>query len=129
MTDETEISVTHDALIDNHEKWAAAEKNAASDAGESRQKIGAFAEKTGVENKTLSQIRAGLKIKNDGKRRDWLRSMQIMLPMAADPTMGNEPGLPLEPEKDTKPVEADVVWPFDPEDEGLNAAVDEVAAE
>ncbi len=94
-----EISVTHDDLIDSHEKWAAAEKNSNAKAGERRQEIGAFAERVGVEGKALSQIRAGLKIKNDGKREDWLRSMEVMLPMAANHIRGQGSGdLPLEPE-------------------------------
>ena len=88
MPEETEITVRHDDLIGKHEQWAAAEKDAASDAGERRQQIGEFAEKHGIENKALSQIRAGLKIKNEGKRLDWLRSMQKMLPMAADHIRG-----------------------------------------
>lgn len=85
---ESEITVTHDALLSNHQKWAVGEKNAASTAGERRQQIGAFAEQHGIENKALSQIRAGLKIKNEGKRLDWLRSMEAMLPMAANHIRG-----------------------------------------
>lgn len=82
-------SVEYDTLIDAHSKWASAEQDAASDAGERRQQIGAFAEKHNVENKALSQIRAGLKIKNEGKRLDWLRSMEAMLPHAAQFIRGN----------------------------------------
>lgn len=105
MSDD-EITVTHDDLMSHHEKWAMGEKSAASDAGERRQQIGAFAEKHGIENKALSQIRAGLKIKNEGKRLDWLRSMEAMLPMAANHIRGQS----------TQEMDlGDNVEPFDPD--------------
>lgn len=84
-----DISVDYDTLIEHHEKWARGEANDASNAGERRQQIGQFAEDANVENKALSQIRAGLKIKNEGKRLDWLRSMEALLPLAALHIRGN----------------------------------------
>lgn len=84
-----QITVDYDSLITAHQRWALGEQDAASDAGERRQAIGAFAEAKGVENKALSQIRAGLKIKSEGKRLDWLRSMEAMLPLAAQAIRGN----------------------------------------
>lgn len=79
MSDVQEINLEANELFEFHDKIAKEEGDAASDAGERRQAIGAFAEKTGVNNKALSQIRSGLKIKKEGKRLDWLRSMEIML--------------------------------------------------
>lgn len=82
MTEESEITLEHDQLMGFHEKMAAAEGEAASDAGTRRQEIGAFIEKTGVHKKAFSQIRAGLKIKKEGDKLDWLRSMELMIGMA-----------------------------------------------
>lgn len=53
----------------------------ASDAGESRQRIGAFLEKTKLNAKAFSHMRMGLRIKKESNRLDWLRSLKMMLPM------------------------------------------------
>lgn len=52
-----------------------------SDAGESRQRIGEFLEKTGINNKAFSQCRMVLRMKKDDKRQDWLRSMRALMPL------------------------------------------------
>ena len=44
----------------------------------------------------MSQVRSGLKIKSEGARRDWLRSMQMLLPIAEREIFDNEPALPLD---------------------------------
>ena len=53
----------------------------ASDAGESRQRIGAFLEQTKLNAKAFSHLRMGLRIKKESNRLDWLRSLKMMLPM------------------------------------------------
>lgn len=85
--------VDYDDLMTHHQKWAAGEATDASKAGERREQIGKFAEKTGLENKALSQFRAGMKIKNEGKQRDWLRSMKVLLAFAESAILGNQPDM------------------------------------
>jgi len=53
----------------------------ASDAGESRQRIGEFLEETGINNKAFSHCRMILRMKKDDKRQDWLRSMRALMPL------------------------------------------------
>lgn len=53
----------------------------ASDAGESRQRIGKFLEETSINNKVFSHCRMVLRMKKDDKRQDWLRSMKALLPL------------------------------------------------
>lgn len=53
----------------------------ASDAGESRQRIGEFLEETSINNKVFSHCRMVLRMKKDDKRQDWLRSMKALLPL------------------------------------------------
>jgi hypothetical protein len=97
MADDTTIErgpqIEADLLLDKHGKWHQAEKDAASKAGERRQEIGQTAENMAIENKALSQFRAGLKIKNEGKRQDWLRSWQELLPIAENVIFGNQPDM------------------------------------
>ena len=88
--EEPKITVEYDKLITKHGEWVRGEQSDASNSGLRRQQIGQFAESVGVEGKALSQIRAGLKIKNEGKRADWLRSMEAMLPIAAQYIRGNQ---------------------------------------
>lgn len=96
----SKIQVDRDELLTKHAEWAKGEANDASKSGTRRDAIGAFAEKTGLENKALSQFRAGMKIKQDGKRRDWVRSMRILIDIADDEIFKNEPDLGLEDEND-----------------------------
>lgn len=53
----------------------------ASDAGESRQRIGEFLNKTSINNKAFSHCRMVLRMKKDENRQDWLRSMRALMPM------------------------------------------------
>jgi hypothetical protein len=53
----------------------------ASDAGESRQRIGEFLEKTGINNKAFAFVRMVLRTKKDEKRQDILRSMRALMPI------------------------------------------------
>lgn len=89
MSDETDISVEYDDLISKHAEWKRGEESNASDAGVRRQAMGQFAKDTGIDNKALSQVRAGLKIKNEGKQLAWLTSMEALLPLAALRIRGN----------------------------------------
>ncbi|MBT8460007.1 MAG: hypothetical protein KJN60_10090 [Boseongicola sp.] len=89
MSDEQKIDFDCQEFLAKHEKWAKAEGSDASGAGKRREQIGKLAEKMGLENKALSQIRAGLKIKNEGKQLDWLRSMEAMLPEVAEHIRAN----------------------------------------
>lgn len=75
-------------FIEAHRRLANAEASAASDAGERRQQIGALFEGMRLENKAASQARAILKIKNEGKRRDAVRTWQQLLPMLEDAILG-----------------------------------------
>lgn len=87
MTDEIEIN--HAKFMAMHEKWASGESSNASDGGVRRNEMKQFDEDTGLEAKARSQIRAGLKIKNEGKRADWLRSMIACIPMLKAEIFGN----------------------------------------
>lgn len=91
MSQSSKIQVNGDELLTKHNEWAKGEASDSSSSGTRREAIGAYAEKCGLENKALSQFRAGLKIKNDGKRKDWLRSMQILLNIAEREIFDNEP--------------------------------------
>lgn len=94
---ESEVNISHDKLIGKAEQWAKEEAERASSAGETRQDIGAFLEETGVHSKALAHIRSGLKLKKESARLDWLRSMELMLPMAADHIRGQSTAeLPME---------------------------------
>lgn len=95
---ESDLNITHDKLIAKTAEWAEQESERASSAGETRQDIGAFIEETGVNSKALAQIRQGLKLKKESARLDWLRSMEILLPMAANHIRGQSSGeLPMQP--------------------------------
>lgn len=96
MSQSSKIHVDGDELLAKHNEWAKGEASDASNSGTRRQAIGAYAEKAGLEPKALSQFRAGLKIKNDGKRKDWLRSMQILLNVAEREIFDNEPEMGLD---------------------------------
>lgn len=110
--------VGYGPLMENHDRWASEEHEAAQLTGERRQAIGAFADKHGINNKAMSQVRAGLKLP-DGKRQDWLRSLEMLLPLARIRIMenGTQPMDLGEPEpakpRGRKPT-ADVQTPVEP---------------
>lgn len=89
----SKITIEPQKIIANHNLWAGGERSDASSAGTRREAIGSFCDKNGIENKAFSQVRAGLKIKNDGKRKDWLRSLQLLLPVAEAEIFGNQPDM------------------------------------
>lgn len=88
MDDVEKIELEHDQLMNFCESMAAKETEAASDAGKRRKEIGDFLEKTGVQSKALAQIRSAMKLKKEGDRMDWLRSMEKMLPMVGSHIRG-----------------------------------------
>lgn len=75
--------VEADELIEAMKEFNDEDSERASDAGESRQRIGAFLERTKLNNKAFSHLRMGLRIKKESARLDWLRSLEMMLPMIA----------------------------------------------
>lgn len=81
--------VGHDSLIEFHSRIAMEEQSDAGRAGERRQKIGAFAEGHSLESKALSQFRAGMKIREEGKQQDWIRTWKVLLPIAEQHILGN----------------------------------------
>jgi hypothetical protein len=86
-------NVDPDKLLMKHAAWSAAETDANSDAGERRQAIGAVADEMRIEGKALSWFRSLLKIKNEGRRRDALLSLEALLPIARGQIMGNQPDM------------------------------------
>jgi hypothetical protein len=102
-----------DKFLQKHNAWASAEKDAASEAGERRQEIGALVEEMNLENKAASQARAVLKIKNEGKRRDAVRSWQVLLPMLEAEILGDQGDMfPENGGPDTKVDEENAVTPI-----------------
>ena len=75
-------------FVREHTVIANQEATAASEAGERRQKIGQLFEDMRLENKAASQARAILKMKNEGKQRDGVRSWQQLLPMLEEHILG-----------------------------------------
>lgn len=86
-------NVDPDKLLAKHAAWSEAEMDANSDAGERRQAIGATADEMRIEGKALSWFRGLLKIKNEGKKRDALLSLEALLPIARTQIMGNQPDM------------------------------------
>lgn len=87
------IIINAEELLKKHGVWKSGEESDASSSGKRREAIGAYAEKCGIENKALSQFRSGMKIKNDGKRKDWCRSMRLLMEVAEKEIFGNEPDM------------------------------------
>ncbi len=97
--------VDSDKLLQVHADLTRGETDASSLAGERRQKQGQIADEMVIEPKALSQFRAGLKIKNEGKRRDWLRSIKALIPIADQVIEGNQPDMLGEPTADVQTPE------------------------
>lgn len=126
MSDEHgKIIIKPDEIMNKHKTWHSGEKDAAVSAGKRREAIGTYREGCGINAKAFSQFRAGLKIKGEGDRKDWLRSMQLLLPVAEQEIFGNEPDMfPVEAGGD----DADGV-PADAPDDGGAAAEPEPVPE
>ena len=94
-----------DKLVDSHDKWFRAEQSSNSDAGVRRQEIGALADEMNLNGTALSQFRAGMKMKNSDKQRDWIRSLKALVVVAEEQIMGNQPDmLPDEAPETSDPV-------------------------
>ena len=87
---DNKIEINGAEILTNHASWAKGEAAAASDAASRRTNIGAYREAKNIHSKAFSQFRAGMKIKKDEDRRDWLRSLQLLLPVAEKEIFGNE---------------------------------------
>lgn len=117
--------IEHDALIDFCEARNREDKDRASSAGESRQKIGAFLDETGMNSQALSWCRSILKKldKNDGqaKAMDIIMSLEKALPMVKAHVSGQQDAMDFdapEPAPEPEPVEVgdDDLPPFDAPD-------------
>lgn len=63
----------------------------ASDAATSRQQIGEFLEKTGINKKAMSWIRSLFKQKKQTDQADIIRSLKVLVPIAEQELLGNQP--------------------------------------
>jgi hypothetical protein len=75
------LEIDQDEVLQHMQNFNTEDSERASDAGESRQRIGTFLEKTGINNKAFATCRAVLRMKKDDKRQDWLRSMRALMPL------------------------------------------------
>ena len=75
------LEIDKDKVLEAMRGFNAEDSERASDAGESRQRIGAFLEETSINPKVFSHCRMALRMKKDDKRQDWLRSMKAILPL------------------------------------------------
>ena len=74
-----QLEIDKAEVLQNMHTFNTEDSERASDVGESRQRIGAFLEKTGINNKAFATCRAVLRMKKDDKRQDWLRSMRALM--------------------------------------------------
>ena len=70
------LEIDPDRVLTAMQGFNTADSERASDAGESRQKIGEFLNETSLNGKAFSHCRMALRMKKDEKRQDWLRSMK-----------------------------------------------------
>lgn len=116
-----------------HREFANGESTDASNAGERRVAIGAMFDEMRLEPKAAGQGRAILKMKNEGKMRDAVRTWQQLLPMLEDVVLGgSQDEMDLHPANGTAqeaavdPLDDDE---YDPTDFAANDAVAEEDAE
>lgn len=77
---QSEADFTPDELVQAMKEFNTEDSERASDAGESRQRIGAYLEKTKLNNKAFAFFRGLLRAKKETTRRDILRSVELILP-------------------------------------------------
>lgn len=118
MAEENAIIVDYDEFINAHEAWAAGESDAASDAGKRRQEMGEFQKRTNLQSKAMNQVRAGLKIKKEGERKDWFRSLKVLMSEIEPLVMGQGTS--------EMPLEDEAVVPMKSAEEMRQAAADMV---
>lgn len=83
------LEIDKDRVLEAMQGFNTEDSERASDAGESRQRIGQFLEETSLNNKVFSHCRMVLRMKKDDKRQDWLRSMKAMLPLMEEQIAAN----------------------------------------
>lgn len=120
--------IDHDTLIGTAARHNMEDGDRASSAAETRQDIGEFIERTGMNNKAYSIIRQIMKIgdKSQDKAMDVIRSLQKGLPMVESHIGGQTTQeMPLEePEEETGSNEMTEHDPS-PEEDEFNREVDE----
>jgi hypothetical protein len=94
--------IEHDALIAFASARNTEDRSRAESAGESRQKIGAFLEETGMNGKALSWCRQILKVRDkadsgQAKAMDIIMSLERALPMIRAEIAGQQSAMNLEP--------------------------------
>lgn len=86
--DITDLRIDHDALVSFIADLKEQEADASSEAGERRQQIGEFVERTGVHKAAFATIRKLDKMSAE-KRADWLRSFFALHDEMTDYWQGN----------------------------------------
>jgi len=78
-----EIEVEADELIQTIETFNQEDGERASDAGDTRQEIGEYLERTGINSKAFANMRTLLKMKKETDQLDYMRSMEAIFPIIA----------------------------------------------
>lgn len=78
-----EIEVEADELIQTIQTFNQEDGERASDAGETRQEIGEYTERTGINTKAFANMRSLMKMKKETDQLDYIRSMETIFPMIA----------------------------------------------
>lgn len=126
------LDIDHDDLIAQIIDRNAEDRERGSSAGESRQKIGEYLEKSGMNGKAFSVCRQILKLKKYSQRMDLIRSLEEALPMVKAHVVGQDFGPDLvdraQAEEATDFADpAEDPTPSDDEQVDFDAAVDGVA--
>lgn len=135
-----DASLEADELIQAMKEFNTEDSERASDAGESRQRIGTFLEKTKLNNKAFSFFRGLLRVKKESTRLDILRSVELILPaikaeVKATTTVDafDTPLAAIKAAEAEKAAESNVIRPFkgsgDPDFNAEVEAFDKAAAE
>lgn len=99
--------IDHDKLIDFITARNNEDSERASDAGESRQKIGEFLEETNMNAKALSVCRTILKQKSTDKGMDIIRSLEATLPMLRAHLGGQQPEMEFDQDEPPEMIDPD----------------------
>lgn len=97
--DPEELNLEYDNVVDTTSAFNSADSARASDAGATRQKIGEFIEETGVNSKAYSHYRQMTKMKKVEQKRDYLRSMSVLVELGIQQLDGNQPDMLDQPQK------------------------------
>lgn len=80
-TDNAALVIDAGEVIAKMKAFNERDSERASDAGEDRQKIGAYLNDTGLNAKAFSHLRMVLRMKKPTAKADWLRTMQTLFPI------------------------------------------------